>query len=486
MRASLIPALAAAVLIAAPTLPATAALVVHEWGTFTALQDESGGAVPGINTDDEPVPDFVHNLAQGLLIGRHQVPPAFFVKGTPRCHPHVTMRLETPVIYFHMPPDQAAPIELDVEVGFRGGWLSQFYPQAEASPTQLRAGEQTWSGLSPETRGTLAWRNLQVGGDGAGPKTDDRVWLAPRAVDAANVRTPNGEAERFLFYRGVGRLDAPLRVLRSPDAAQLIVRTQRPAGLDGDLTRQVNALWLADVRPDGRMAFRAVDQLSWDPRDGMTLQTPLTAEFDADAFSHDNRARLRDALRDAIIAAGLFPDEADALLNTWDVSYFQNPGLRLFFLVPQAWTDHVLPLRLSVPADVTRVMVGRIELVQPKQRETLRRLAAGPAPELSKVQKAFSVLGETPEGRERIVRLYAGDEPITSLGTDVPELYRAYLELGRFRNALVLDAYRREPTQPLAAFVKIVDLYAAPVADRPASAVDVLLAKPADHDVKGG
>jgi hypothetical protein len=33
---------------------------VHEWGTFTALQDESGAAIGGINTDDEPVPPFVH------------------------------------------------------------------------------------------------------------------------------------------------------------------------------------------------------------------------------------------------------------------------------------------------------------------------------------------------------------------------------------------------------------------------------------------
>src|ERR1700732_1534358 len=37
-------------------------LVIHEWGTFTSLQDEDGKAVGGINTDDEPVPAFVHQL----------------------------------------------------------------------------------------------------------------------------------------------------------------------------------------------------------------------------------------------------------------------------------------------------------------------------------------------------------------------------------------------------------------------------------------
>jgi hypothetical protein len=32
-----------------------APLVVHEWVTFTSLQDEQGNAIGGINTDDEPV-----------------------------------------------------------------------------------------------------------------------------------------------------------------------------------------------------------------------------------------------------------------------------------------------------------------------------------------------------------------------------------------------------------------------------------------------
>ena len=33
-------------------------LIVHEWGTFTALQNERGEQLGGINIDDEPVPKF--------------------------------------------------------------------------------------------------------------------------------------------------------------------------------------------------------------------------------------------------------------------------------------------------------------------------------------------------------------------------------------------------------------------------------------------
>jgi hypothetical protein len=67
-------------------------------------------------------------------------------------------------------------------------------------------------------------------------------------------------------------------------------------------------------------------------------------------------------VKKALITQGLFADEAEAMLNTWKTSYFQKPGLRVFYIVPRAWTDYFLPLDLSVPARVNRVIVGRIDL----------------------------------------------------------------------------------------------------------------------------
>ena len=42
-------------------------LVVHEWGTFTVLQDETGRALPGVNVNEETLPGFVHRLDRGLV-----------------------------------------------------------------------------------------------------------------------------------------------------------------------------------------------------------------------------------------------------------------------------------------------------------------------------------------------------------------------------------------------------------------------------------
>src|SRR5687767_2823821 len=80
-------------------------LVVHEWGTFTSLQDEAGRTLSYINTDDEPVPGFVHGLGRGnkgLFILPTEMPPPL-AQGAPVGHPQITMRLETPVTYFHLP-----------------------------------------------------------------------------------------------------------------------------------------------------------------------------------------------------------------------------------------------------------------------------------------------------------------------------------------------------------------------------------------------
>src|SRR5436309_1520222 len=78
-------------------------LLVHEWGTFTSLQDETGRTIGGINVDDEALTPFVHELQTPLTyVQSHS-------KGAgPAARPDVTMRLETPVLYFHPQPGSSA------------------------------------------------------------------------------------------------------------------------------------------------------------------------------------------------------------------------------------------------------------------------------------------------------------------------------------------------------------------------------------------
>src|SRR5207247_2643045 len=137
--------------------------------------------------------------------------------------------------------------------------------------------------------------------------------------------------------------------------------------------------------PSGACAFRSLDPATLSGDSEKVLRsTPET--FEEREFGAANLAQLRSLMRQALVEDGLFADEADALLNTWELSYFKSAGLRLFFIVPRAWTDLYLPLRNSARAQVQRVMVGRIELVTPGQRELLQKIATGPAPDLGDVR----------------------------------------------------------------------------------------------------
>ena len=376
-----------------------------------------------INTDDEPVPGFVHQIASGTLF-----PPTVVytsdAKGSPAGDADVTLRLETPVLYFHVPKGRKFSTPIDVDVAFHGGWLSQYFPDARAvvdgvsSPAAMPV-------LTGQTIGRLSWKSLGLDTDqGEFPATSDRVWTAPRAVDASLISSGN-EREHFLFYRGVGHVDAPVRVTRTGQTLE--ARATSPGITIGQA-------WLVDIHSDGQVAFRGVPHFTNGPA--------AFSEFAPDDYLPENLGHLRTALRDVLTADGLFADEADALLNTWERSYFQNPGERLFFMVPQTWTDAVLPLKISVPAEITRVMVGRIELVTPTQRTILRRMGQLPLPDqkaLKKVTTAMTRLRNDPNKTAAYNALAGGHGNLSDLGLDVPAIYADFLSLGRFRTSLVLN-----------------------------------------------
>jgi hypothetical protein len=79
----------------------------------------------------------------------------------------------------------------------------------------------------------------------------------------------------------------------------------------------------------------------------------------------------------ALVRDGLYPDEAEAMLNTWEASYFKSPGLRAFYIVPKTWTQSILQMTVSADALITRVMIGRIELITPDQRKLVNTIVNG-------------------------------------------------------------------------------------------------------------
>lgn len=394
----------------------SAALVVHEWGTFTSFQDSRGTTIAGINVDDEPVPKFVHRLADVPIFTTRSL-PARWSQGAPRCHPDVTLRLETPVLYFYpqaaFPPAQT----LQVQATFVGGWLTEFFPFAAAE----RSGFP--ESLSPSTRSSLQWNELRLETDAKAnlPQTSERVWLAPRKVRSAVVSdNARQEAEKYLFYRGVGHLDAPIVVRQQEDSLAISLR-------DGErFLKKLPPIWIVQVLPDGRVRYRHVPA-----GEGSAVTASIPTATEASMSDLDG---LRRELAGALVTEGLFKDEAQAMLETWELSYFESEGVRLFFVLPPSWTDARLPLSISAPADITRVMLGRVELVSPHQHAALRRLYELPV-------SAFDLTPLYYESQQVLQHLQDDNASHAGfyrmVGREVPEALKVYDSLGRFRDALL-------------------------------------------------
>jgi hypothetical protein len=360
------------VLALAVTFPALSAeLVVHEWGTITSIHTASGKPQGALNKIDaaDVLPDFVHRYEPEQT--RHDPARRFAKSPLVPGRPDVTMRLETPVIYFHPPAGATFDAPIDVAVRFRGGILNEYYPAATAGVAVdfPRIEDKRGAGALPRdwnfdilnnyVVGTLKWTGVRIHDTVVAPLTDNPVWLAPRDVQAASVFVPEaGEGERYLFYRGVANLEALLQTRTSPGS----VRIAAPHGLSWleAPTITLPAVWLADIRVDGVVAFREHGPVTIS-KAHPDAELGNLRRFSGSDYRADGVKLLRASLRRALIRQGLYADEAEAMLNTWKASYFEKPGLRVFYVVPREWTDYFLPLEVSVPARVSRAIVGRID-----------------------------------------------------------------------------------------------------------------------------
>jgi hypothetical protein len=405
MRASIL-LLVAVLALGSTAFASSEPLVVHEWGTFTSLQDEGGNAIGGINVDDEPVPRFVHDLMRN----RTYASPNIFAKGLPGgSREEITMRLETPVMYFHLPPG-SAPRSVDVSVQFRGGLLSQFYPDAASN---VSVGKM-FPAINEKTIGKLDWPAVNVGTHAAGPATDSHVWLAPRAVDAADLTAASGESERYLFYRGVGHIDAPVTATQKD--GQVYFTTRNNYALTESGYVMIPKLWLAHFSPDG--TCRAIELGPLGGPVNQFISTPLDLQNAKQPVLDLNG--LRASMKQSLVSNGLFEDEAEAMLCTWEKSYFKSAGQRLFYIVPRGWTDHYLPLKLSADAKIERVMIGRLELISPEQREALKELAT-----------------------------------MKDITPQMAHAWDLYNSLGRFKSALLRNQLSQKPETGLRQFVNL-------------------------------
>jgi hypothetical protein len=340
------------------TALAAPSYVAHEWGTFTSVQGADGVQMAWNPLSVTDLPSFVHDWPESGPADSRTASRQFVTKATSATR----QRMETPVIYFYADAD----LTVNVGVTFPQGTMTEWYPQAN-----LPAKPSEEDSFGPKS---LRWDNVAVvphdprslspGSKRTTvqpPNTDEPShYYAARETDADLIRV-NGETEKFLFYRGVGDFQAPLTIAQSgADGQKLSLRNTGAHALRHLFVYQVEG---------GQARFLPVPIL--DP--GVQTEVAIERAGMLQPMS-DVRSRLGSAMTEALTEAGLYAAEARAMVKTWDDSWFGENGLRVLYLLPDAWTDRVLPLTLEPkPAQVTRVMVGRAELITPKMESEVRR-----------------------------------------------------------------------------------------------------------------
>jgi hypothetical protein len=342
--------------------------VVHEWGTFTTVQGADGEQIwwrPPASVD---LPDFVYRAA----VGGDDRPVTFSPKDL-----SALARMETPVIYFYSQRERVA----DVRVLFRGGNLTEWYPQATRVAAHSKQGERVaqatvYTMPSRDTRQfTIEWNGVKILARDTREMALDKLirskagtgdhYFIARETDANFLRIAAPQArsrvehERDLFYRGLGYFQAPLAIGMDAD--------ERALSLNAREIERIQGAFLVSIRK-GMMRYQ---QLEGAIATAATVIDPNTQPFGA--LEDVRKVAMQDMAR-ALVDAGLYEKEARAMVNTWQDQWFAEEGTRVLYLLPRAWTDRTLELQVSPqPDQVVRVMVGRAELITPSVARELKQ-----------------------------------------------------------------------------------------------------------------
>ncbi|MBK7883720.1 MAG: hypothetical protein IPJ81_07915 [Chitinophagaceae bacterium] len=167
--------------------PAQSDLTVHEWGTFTTLHDSKGNQLSGVYLEEEGLPRFVHSLSP-------QYPSVKGGKGftTPE---NVTVKMETPVIYFYSPK----AINASVKVDFPQGAIGQWYPEIDKGKKERNNYSNRFN-FKESLNDWVKWdvKVLEPNSNETLPVTEMNTWLTPRATDA-NIIQYGKETEKYIF-----------------------------------------------------------------------------------------------------------------------------------------------------------------------------------------------------------------------------------------------------------------------------------------------
>lgn len=358
------------VLVAAPVAHAESwcayPLWVHEWG----VQSFDGQGVPTAAT----LPSWFHQSARP---GSSQ--PSV------RDLPADGGQRALPVLHFYsggtLSPNS---IPVGIEVGFRRGAATDWYPQVQG----LRTAAQANSPAAAAARTRLVAARAARTSMGSGVPLDrdptrqlfwDRLDLSAQPTRSAHASTTpwiesarqldslwvNGdqESERFMFYEGATRERPLIRLERgsrySPSRRHIVVHNRSAYPVhDVILThREGERVFVAHIPrvPAGRRAGFILEEHDVAPADQDVRTRGLlrdrlvdTSTRTSPRMDSNDCTMMRDPAIpvESAVSHRLYSAEVDLLLQTWGAGFFDGAGTTLVYREDTTYLDTMLPISI--------------------------------------------------------------------------------------------------------------------------------------------
>ncbi len=388
---SLLPLLSG-VAVAADEPPVHKGLVVHEWGIFRVHEDEEM-ANADARAEWDSLPSWMYGNVSGRTLPVNWGP--------------LEIRRQ-PVVFFHAPQPLALRMRIDFPGGIPGVW---------------------WPGTqSPATRGTvrpavgtaLDWQlHLKQAPPGRSPQhkglreVPKGNWVeSMRAVNCDEVFASFGQGpidvdrEKFVFYDGIFPRGKWLHIKVEKDRVSLLSQVAHP----------VHDVTVIDRRGEGKVRIGRLAKLDA----GAEVKSVEFVEIERGQFA----ARAADVLLGQLVEAGLFKDEAAALLAVRKSDLLETDGVTVFYRLPQAEYDRRLPMTLTPrPESLVRVGLVHHSHCEPdfadQVRKLVKQLDSAEFDEREAAQKKLRAMGSGVT--VHLVRLRK-DEPSAEVRKRIDEL----------------------------------------------------------------
>jgi len=330
----------------------TEGFVLHEWGVW----------------DLRPVKD----SRQELKKLRKELPFCHYKRAS-----YLDRAARKPIIYLYSPADRKCKVELFLrEMG--NGCI--YYPEAKfnemANPASSREDRKRranaytgWSSLTWDLALTKDKPN------GAGVKTEAGHWWPKARPKDASWLTSGKEFEKYLFYELPSLTPSAVLQMGLP---RLAVRKQ-----DEKVTLlfydsgQVQDVFLIRVK-DNKLSYISYDvvddkveesgkrkiEANKKPRAPARLpQITKEVKVDEKAWKEISLQKIKIKFIKMLVAAGLYTDEANRMIQIWEKDFFKNEGLRLLYRYSKEQYDKVFPIKVDpVPKTMARVLLTLMEV----------------------------------------------------------------------------------------------------------------------------